>query len=113
MHVPASHGGDELPLIESLDVIEQLAYADGSTGWTTHIGGETPILFGLLPRPTFDAIYAQGPDVIGAGSLAPKGRAVPVQGGYCLTGQWAFASGCQHAGHRQPRPAPARCVLPV
>src|SRR5262249_936931 len=29
--------------------------------------------------------------------LAPKGQARPVAGGYCVTGQWPFASGCQHA----------------
>jgi alkylation response protein AidB-like acyl-CoA dehydrogenase len=35
--------------------------------------------------------------VIGAGATAPKGRARRVQGGYCVSGQWSFASGCQHA----------------
>jgi alkylation response protein AidB-like acyl-CoA dehydrogenase len=97
MHVPAAYGGDELTLGESLDVIETLSRADGSTGWTTMIGCEGPILFGFLPKSTFDTIYASGPDVIGAGSLAPKGRAVPTDGGYCISGQWPFASGCQHA----------------
>jgi len=97
MHVPAQYGGDELPLTEACAVIEELAQADGSTGWTTMIGSETATLFGLLPRASFDAIYADGPDVIGAGSLAPKGQAVPVDGGYCVSGQWPFASGCQHA----------------
>ncbi len=97
MHVPASYGGDDLPLSDALDVVEQLAYADGSTGWTVMIGSHTPVLFGFLPRPSFEAIYARGPDVIGAGSLAPKGHAVPVDGGYRVSGQWSFASGCQHA----------------
>jgi alkylation response protein AidB-like acyl-CoA dehydrogenase len=61
------------------------------------IGSGSPILFGLLPRETFEAIYADGPDVIGGGSLAPRGRATPVADGYCVSGQWSFASGCQHA----------------
>ena len=98
MHVPARYGGDDLTLTEAIEVVEELARADGSTGWSTMIGSETPILFGLLPEATFAAIYASGPDVIGAGSLAPKGQAVPVDGGYCVSGQWPFASGCQHAG---------------
>jgi alkylation response protein AidB-like acyl-CoA dehydrogenase len=97
MHVPVNYGGCDLPLTDALDVVEQLAYADGSTGWTVMIGSHTPVLFGLLPRATFETIYARGPDVIGAGSLAPSGRAVPVEGGFRVSGQWSFASGCQHA----------------
>jgi alkylation response protein AidB-like acyl-CoA dehydrogenase len=97
MHVPTEYGGDDLTLSQALDVVEELAQADGSTGWTTMIGSDSPILFSRLPRTTFDAIYADGPDVIGAGALAPKGQAVRVDGGYCISGQWSFASGCQHA----------------
>ncbi|MGH9212874.1 MAG: hypothetical protein ACRD2C_19720 [Acidimicrobiales bacterium] len=32
-----------------------------------------------------------------AGAVPPTGTATPVEGGYRVTGQWAFASGCQHA----------------
>jgi alkylation response protein AidB-like acyl-CoA dehydrogenase len=97
MHVPTEYGGDDLTLSQALDVIEELARADGSTGWTTMIGCDAPALFARLPRTTFDAIYADGPDVIGAGATAPKGQARRVEGGYCVSGQWSFASGCQHA----------------
>jgi len=97
MLVPRHYDGDELPLGQALEVLEELASADGAAGWTTMIGSSSPVLFGLLPKPALDEIYAPGPDVIGAGALAPKGRAVAVDGGYCLSGQWPFASGCQHA----------------
>src|SRR6202011_4879966 len=56
MLVPARYGGDELPLIDAVKVIETLAYADGATGWTAMIGSGSPILFGLLPRKTFETI---------------------------------------------------------
>lgn len=95
--VPASHGGAGLGLPAQLRLNEALARIDGSTGWTVMIGSGAPILFGLLPRPTFDAIYAGGPDVIMAGVLNPTGVATPVDGGYQVSGRWAFASGCQHA----------------
>jgi alkylation response protein AidB-like acyl-CoA dehydrogenase len=51
----------------------------------------------MLPRASFDALYADGPDVIMAGASKPTGVATPVEGGYRVSGQWAFASGCQHA----------------
>src|SRR5918911_3300759 len=57
MLVPRSHGGEQMPLHAALDVIEQLAIADGSVGWTTTIGIQSPCLFALLPRASFDAIY--------------------------------------------------------
>jgi alkylation response protein AidB-like acyl-CoA dehydrogenase len=97
MYVPTEYGGDDLTLGQALEVIEEVAWADGSTGWTTMIGSDAPILFSRLPRASFEAIYAHGPDVIGGGALAPKGQAARVEGGYCVSGQWSFASGCQHA----------------
>jgi alkylation response protein AidB-like acyl-CoA dehydrogenase len=94
--VPRSHGGAGLDLITQLRVNEELARVDGSTAWIVMIGSGAPILLGLLPRATFDAVYAGGPDVIMAGVLNPSGVATPVEGGYQVTGQWSFASGCEH-----------------
>jgi len=95
--VPRSHGGDELPIDAYLTMIEELARADGSTAWTVMLGSAAPILLGHLPAASFDAVYAEGPDVIAAGTFNPKGRATPVDGGYRVSGQWPFASGCRHA----------------
>src|SRR5690349_2399698 len=91
MYVPRTHGGDELPALEGLEVIEELARADGSVGWIAMIGASTPAFFARLPADTYDAIYADGPDVVMAGSLLPKGQAVPEGDGYRFTGQWPFA----------------------
>ena len=97
MLVPRSHGGLEVEYPATIDVLAELAAADGATGWTIMIGSESPQLLALLPRKSFDEIYASGPDVIIAGAFAPQGRATPVDGGHRVTGRWGFASGCQHA----------------
>jgi indole-3-acetate monooxygenase len=97
MLVPRSHGGAQLDLPVHMQVLEELARADASVAWTVMIGSEGPLLFRMLPRASFDALYAAGPDVIMAGASKPTGVATPVEGGYRVTGQWAFASGCQHA----------------
>jgi indole-3-acetate monooxygenase len=94
--VPRSHRGAELDLAADMRVIEELARADGSVGWTVMIGRSSPVFFGKLPRDTFDALYGAGPDVILAGTVNPTGIATPVDGGFRVTGQWSFASGCQH-----------------
>lgn len=94
--VPTSHGGQGLTVAEQLLVIRELARADGSVGWTVMIGSSAPVVLGLLPRSSFDQIYAEGPDVILGGAFNPKGVATPVDGGYRVSGRWSFASGCQH-----------------
>jgi alkylation response protein AidB-like acyl-CoA dehydrogenase len=97
MLLPRSHGGLEVEYPATIDVLAELSSADGATGWTVMIGSESPQLLALLPRKTFDEIYAAGPDVIIAGAFAPQGRAILADGGHRVTGRWGFASGCQHA----------------
>jgi alkylation response protein AidB-like acyl-CoA dehydrogenase len=97
MLVPRSHGGLEIDFPPSIDILAALAAADGATGWTVMIGCETPQLFSLLPRASFDAVYAGGPDTICGGAFAPQGTAAVEASGYRASGRWSFASGCQHA----------------
>jgi len=95
--VPRSHGGSDAGLPAHMRLLGELAAADGSVGWTVMIGSQAPVIFGLLPRTTFDAIYDAGPDVVVAGAFNPTGTAIPVDGGFRVSGRWSFASGCQHA----------------
>jgi indole-3-acetate monooxygenase len=97
MFTPKSHGGFETDFRTSMEIIEALAKADGSTGWVVMIGCETPMLLALMPPKRFDELYASGPDVIIAGGFAPRGQAVRQGNEYIVNGRWAFASGCQHA----------------
>jgi alkylation response protein AidB-like acyl-CoA dehydrogenase len=95
MLTPASHGGGQVGLVRSMEVLEAISVADGATGWTTMIGAESPQLLALLPRATYEALYAVGPDVTVGGSFVPLGEAHVVEGGYRVHGRWPFASGCQ------------------
>ena len=97
MFVPKSHGGLEVDVPASMEIIEALATADGSTGWVVMIGSETPMFLALLSRKRFDSLYANGPDVIIGGAFAPRGQAEMIDGGYRVGGRWSFASGCQHS----------------
>lgn len=97
MYVPARLGGDELSLRAGAEVIETLARADGSTAWVALIGAGWTTVLCYLPDTTYRTLYSGGPDLIVAGAAAPTGTATPVDGGYVIDGQWAFASGCHHA----------------
>jgi indole-3-acetate monooxygenase len=98
MFVPARYGGDALALTDALRVIEELARADGSTAWLVGQVGLADLVFACFPEAARDEIYADGPDVLGAGAVAPKGRAAPDgAGGWRVSGQWPFVTGCQQA----------------
>jgi indole-3-acetate monooxygenase len=94
--LPESHGGTGADLVTAMAVLEDLARADGSVGWTVMIGGGAFCDLAGLPRTAFDAVFAH-PDVIVAGAFAPSGSATPIDGGYRVSGRWGFASGCEHA----------------
>jgi alkylation response protein AidB-like acyl-CoA dehydrogenase len=106
MFVPGSYRGEDLDLLSGLEVHEALARVDGSAGWTVMLGSETPHLLSLLPRPLFEQVYAQGPDIILGGAFNAQGHAEQVDGGWRVTGRWNFSSGCQHANYLL-----ANCVL--
>jgi alkylation response protein AidB-like acyl-CoA dehydrogenase len=99
IYAPRSHGGLELDFPEGLKVIEEVARIDGSAGWTVMIGSASAPILSRMPRETFDDIFARnGPDMIQAGLAgAPRGRAERVEGGYKVSGEWPFSSGCQQA----------------
>ena len=97
MLVPRRLGGAQADLAEHLEVLRELARADGSVGWTVMIGSSAPVVLGKLPLATLEMMYAGGPDVVGAGTFNPTGTATVVESGFRASGRWAFASGCQHA----------------
>ena len=103
MFVPRSHGGLEIDLPSGLEVFEAFARADGSTGWSVMIGAEAVMLLALLPRHRFDALYADGPDLIGAGSFTPRGEAKVIDGGFEVT-----APPHNSTAYRSYRSPPAR-----
>jgi indole-3-acetate monooxygenase len=93
---PRSHGGAGVDLVTSLRVYEDLSRADASVGWTVAIGAGCWLDLVGLPRPTFEAVFADDPDVKVGGAIRPAGVAAPADGGYRVTGRWGFVSGCQH-----------------
>lgn len=94
--LPRSHGGLGADLVTGMRVVESLARADASVAWIVMIGGSSWCDLVGLPRHTFDAIFSR-PDLVVAGAINPTGSITATEGGYRVTGRWAFASGCEHA----------------
>jgi indole-3-acetate monooxygenase len=96
--VPEALGGSEIDLPAALRLFESVCATDGSTGWVTMICASSGILAAYLPEQGARDVFGNGPGAVTCGVVAPKGKAVTVDGGYRVSGRWPFASGCHHSG---------------
>ena len=93
--IPHAQGGVEADVATLLDVIEEVARADGSAGWVVMIGATSGLVSGYLPPDVAREIFGD-PFVVTGGVFAPRGEAAVVDGGYRVRGRWAFGSGSEH-----------------
>lgn len=96
MCVPHELGGLGADPRAALEVLEEIATADGAAGWCLMVAITSSLVAGYLDEPTTRAVFGD-PAAIVSGVFAPRGVANIVDGGYRVTGRWPFASGCQHA----------------
>jgi indole-3-acetate monooxygenase len=94
--VPRDLGGLEADPRAAIEVLEEVAKADGAAGWCLMVAITSSLVAGYLEVDTARAIFGD-PGAIVSGVFAPRARARAVEGGYRVTGRWTFASGCQHA----------------
>ena len=96
-YMPSSLGGPELDPVSAFRIVEELAMADGSVGWCCFIAGSLSLFTAWLETPVARELFGTPPTLRGAGSFRPLGTARITGGGYIVTGQWDFASGCHHS----------------
>jgi alkylation response protein AidB-like acyl-CoA dehydrogenase len=94
--LPREFGGEDIDPLTYYDLVEEVSSYDGSVGWNYSIGSSTPIILGDLSPGRLRTIFA-GPNSCIAASASPPGRAVEVEGGYRVTGRFAWASGIHQA----------------
>jgi indole-3-acetate monooxygenase len=94
MLLPERLGGEGLNLLQTSRVLEAIARADASTAWTVMVGADFPVFMSHFSSETCEEFYGSaGADTLARGAFAPKGIAVPADGGYTVSGQWPLASG--------------------
>jgi indole-3-acetate monooxygenase len=95
---PRDLGGLQADPLTYLRVVELLAEGAGSVGWNLCNNSIAQLVTLGLPDEGVDEIYGHGRDVAVAGTAVQGGgRAVPVDGGYRVTGRWPFGTGCQES----------------
>ncbi|MFZ2177653.1 MAG: acyl-CoA dehydrogenase family protein, partial [Rhodococcus sp. (in: high G+C Gram-positive bacteria)] len=98
MLVPKELGGGGCGIVEALQVIEEIARADGSTGWALMANAfSTGVAVGFMNDEGAREMFVGPERGITAGMIMPTGKAVKVEGGYRVTGRYQFASGSAHA----------------
>lgn len=113
LKLPAVLGGAEADPTTQFEVIEALSAIDPSTGWCLMIGGTGIGMPGaFLADAAIDRVFFAGRIPTAAIVSMPPGQAVPVAGGYRVSGRWPFVSGVRHAewitlGARIERPGEA------
>ena len=96
MPMPREWGGPEIDPLTQIEVIEELSFQNGSVGWCAMIGSDGGYFSALLDQDVAREMY-RDLDAVTGGAVAPLGRAIPVDGGYRVSGRWPFGSGCQHS----------------
>ena len=96
--IPRELGGLQVDPLTYLRVVELLAEAAGSVGWNVANNSIGQLVTLGLSDAGVHEIYAHGADTVIAGTaVMGGGRAVPVDGGYRVTGRWPFGTGCQES----------------
>lgn len=95
--LPRSLGGAEMDLPDYVDVLEELGKADASTAWVVNQCSIFAACAARMPHEVARTIWTDTPRCVVANTSLPTAEAVPVPGGYRVTGRHRFSSGSRHA----------------
>jgi alkylation response protein AidB-like acyl-CoA dehydrogenase len=94
--VPRSIGGAELDPATYIQCVEAIASGDASVAWCMNQGSGCSMSAGYLEPTIAREVFGGQRDVLAWG-MGPGAKAIRVEGGWRISGNWAFASGSRHA----------------
>ncbi|MGW6054390.1 acyl-CoA dehydrogenase family protein [Streptomyces sp. NPDC055189] len=101
--LPLGLGGYEFAPRQLIETVERASYHDAAAGWTMFaLQLMTGTTAAYLAEDAAAALFPDVPNgkyALLSGHGTRPGQAVPVEGGYQVSGQWQFASGMAHATH--------------
>jgi alkylation response protein AidB-like acyl-CoA dehydrogenase len=93
---PRSRGGLELDPVSAFRVIEELSRIDSAAGWNVAQSNNAEPFGAWFSDETTAEVFGSTRSVMAGGFFPPR-RAVPVGGGYRLSGRCTFNSNCHAA----------------
>lgn len=97
--VPNELGGHEADASVLLDVCEELAFQDGSVGWSYMANMAATAYTAYLGPQIAKEMVSGRPESVLAGQLAPKTTIRQTDAGYIVGGDFSFGSGSAHASY--------------
>ncbi len=97
MLMPRSANGLETDPVTFFHVIEAIARGDASTAWCVSQAGGCSMSAAYLSADAAHHVFGRDPRAVLAWGPGPRVKATVTEGGYRVTGVWAFASGGRHA----------------
>jgi alkylation response protein AidB-like acyl-CoA dehydrogenase len=94
--VPRSVGGAELDPATYVQCVEAIAGGDASVAWCMNQGSGCSMSAGYLEPRVAREVFGGERGVLAWG-MGPGAKAIRVEGGWRISGRWAFASGSRHA----------------
>ena len=94
--LPRSVGGEQVEPWVYMRAIEEISRFDGSLGWNLFVANSAALIAPFIPLEAAQTIYAN-PRAVVAWGPPNQHKAIAVPGGYRITGEWHFASGCRQA----------------
>src|ERR1700730_6476055 len=95
--LPVSLAGGAPDLVTFNQVIETVAIADASPAWCLAQSVASSHTAGFLDPKIAQEVFGARDALVAWGPPAGIAKAVPIEGGYSLTGKWRFASGSANA----------------
>lgn len=95
--VPEAHGGRGGGFTAVTDAVATIAADCPATAWCASIALSLSRMAAFLPEEGRKRLWEAGPDTLVVGSVSPRGRALPKDGGWQLTGTWPYVSAVEHS----------------
>ncbi len=119
MLAPTGVGGQGSSYSAFLDVVRRLSQGCASSGWTlSFLALHAWMLCKFGPEAQAE-FFRDGKMPLAPAPLAPTGKAVPVDGGFVVSGRWEWATGINHAdwvlvnGLNSETMVPVFCAMPI
>jgi len=94
---PKRFGGWEVDFRTKLEIVRELGRGCGSTAWVASLLTGGSWFLGMWNEQVQQDVWDADPEARVAGVVAPGGTAALVDGGYRVSGRWAYCSGSLHA----------------
>lgn len=95
--LPRALGGGEADPLTVIEVLEIVAAADASTAWCLGQALGCNFAAAYVEPAAAQDVFGPADAVLAWGPPGPGAKAVAVDGGYEVSGEWRFASGSPHA----------------